>query len=484
MSPKQVADPVSGPYRPGMDLSDDATRDRLRGHLGELFRQRRVVCGIAPLAAFTDWVSLLRAAGAHRPLLVVTAVGAGPVPGDEDAEVVHLELDATATMTEDLRRQDAVAHHLPASVRAAVDSYDPECEALWLVGPFVGTAPIDGRPVVGGRPEPWTALEDKLVADAVWDVVGGDRAPSVVVPVDPEALADAADRLDLGDGTVWAGDARDGFNGGGDFVRWVADEHDAAQALAFFAPRCNRVRVMPFLEGVPCSIHGLVLPDGTAVFRPVELAILRGARHSFVYGGQGTTWDPPDGDRAQMRELARRTGEHLREAVGYRGAFGIDGILTADGFRPTELNARMSGGLASLAQVVDPGLFTLLQVNLAAGRDPGVTTAEVEAWALPRMDGERLLKAIAMSPRQVAEEPFDVHVRWDGERLHRSWSETGWSVSVGPNSAGTYCRLRTPAAPAPGTRAADLNVALMRWLDEELGTGFGPVHAPPDVRPR
>ena len=70
---------------------------------------------------------------------------------------------------------------------------------------------------------------------------------------------------------MWSGDARDGFNGGGNFVRWVRDDRDRAAATAFFRPRCDRVRVMPFLEGVPCSIHGFVLPDGTAALRPVEI---------------------------------------------------------------------------------------------------------------------------------------------------------------------------------------------------------------------
>ena len=98
------------------------------------------------------------------------------------------------------------------------------------------------------------------------------------------------------------------------------------------------------------------------------------------------------------------------------------------------------------------------------------------------MDGARFAKPIAMSPRQVAGDAFDVHVRWDGRELARAWSETGWQVSVGPNPAGTYCRLVTPSDPVPGARVADLNVALMRFLDEELGTGFGRVQAAPDVR--
>jgi hypothetical protein len=201
-----------------------------------------------------------------------------------------------------------------------------------------------------------------------------------------------------------------------------------------------------------------------------------------VYGGLGTTWDPPDRDRDEMRELARRTGEHLRAVAGYAGAFGIDGVLTHEGFRPTELNARMSGGIATIARVVDAPLFTLLQYNLLAGRDPGVDAASVEAWALPLMDGTRVSKPIAMSPRQVGADPFDVHVTWDGSAFARSWSETGWSVSLGPNPSGTYCRVNPPPGALDGRRVADVNVALLRFLDAELGTSFGEVSAPPDVR--
>jgi hypothetical protein len=238
---------------------------------------------------------------------------------------------------------------------------------------------------------------------------------------------------------------------------------------------------MPFLDGVPCSVHGLVLPDGTAAFRPVELAILRDRDHRFVYGGQGTTWDPPEADRAWMRELVRRTGEHLRRRVGYRGAFGIDGVLTADGFRPTELNTRFSGGLASMARAVDPGLFTLLQVNLVAGRETGVGVEELEAWAVPAMDAHRFCKALAMVPERVAAEPLDLAVSFDGTRLCLD-EEGAWTVSLGPNPAGTFARLVTPDDHVSGTRVGHLNVALMGFLDAELGTHVGPVTAAPDLR--
>ena len=69
--------------------------------------------------------------------------------------------------------------------------------------------------------------------------------------------------------------------------------------------------------------------------------------------------------------LARDVGEHLRESAGYRGAFGIDGILGRDGFRPTELNSRLPAGLATQARRLDPTLIQLDPAQPARGPGPG-----------------------------------------------------------------------------------------------------------------
>ena len=214
---------------------------------------------------------------------------------------------------------------------------------------------------------------------------------------------------------MWSGDTKEGFNGGGDYVRWIRDEADQARALAFFLPRCDRVRVMPFLDGVPCSIHGLVLPDGTAAFRPVEISILRDvAARTFIYGGLSTFWDAPPADREAMRDSARRVGEHLRTAHEYVGAFGIDGVLTAEGFRPTELNSRMSAGFTQVTQL-DRKLFTLLQDALVLGEDPGVRTADVEAL-MPLIDAEPSGRAVALAKDVVVGDVTEA-LTWDGERF-------------------------------------------------------------------
>ena len=281
---------------------------------------------------------------------------------------------------------------------------------------------------------------------------------------------------------MWSGDARDGFNGGGNFVRWLRDDRDRAAAAAFFRPRCDRVRVLPFLEGVPCSIHGFVLPDGTAVLRPVEIVTLRDpAARTMAYSGLGSTWDPPAADREAMRGAARRVGAHLQRDHGYRGAFGIDGVLTADGFRPTELNTRMSAGATALSEV-DRRFFTFLQAALVAGTDPGLTAADVEGL-VPAMDMPTASARSSRSPRARRRRPEESYpVTWDGRSFARAEEETGNLFQIGSASSGLFARVEPCTAVVPGRRLAPVNAALLRLLDASYGTSFGPMEPAPDVR--
>ena len=66
------------------------------------------------------------------------------------------------------------------------------------------------------------------------------------------------------------------------------------------------------------------------VLRPVEMVTLRRGR-DFSYAGCATYWDPDPGIREQMRAIARRAGDRLREEVDFRGTFTVDGVVTSDG---------------------------------------------------------------------------------------------------------------------------------------------------------
>jgi hypothetical protein len=464
-----------------MDLTDSGVRDAVTTRLGGLYAGRPVILGPGVLAGFTPHVAWLRELGC-RTLVLSTARGAGPVPEPGDCVVVGVEAPPTAMITDELRVLDRLTRELPDDAVAAIEAFDPEGAGIWLTTPFVTTdEPILGRPVTGGRPASFLALEDKMLADAVWAAAGVTAAPYRIVPVDEAALAAATDEMAGPLGAVWSGDARDGFNGGGNFVRWIQDDQDRAAARGFFAPRCDRVRVMPFLDGVPCSIHGFVLPDGTAALRPVEIAMLRNVKErTFVYGGLGTSWDPPAVDRADMRAVARRVGAHLQAAHGYRGAFGVDGVLTADGFRPTELNTRMSAGVTTVSEV-DRRFFTLLQANLVAGVDTGLTAADVEGL-VPLMDETRTGKAVAVAEGTKVGGEHSYPVAWDGTEFTRSGVETGNTLAVADTPTGFFAKVDPCVALKPGQRLAQVNVALLAFVDREYDARFGTLEPAPDLR--
>ncbi|WP_244927570.1 ATP-grasp domain-containing protein [Nocardioides sp. W7] len=452
------------------DLSDPAVRAAVTARLGELYAGRSVVVGPGPLAGWSGWVRRLQALGC-RVLVVATSRGTGPV-AEPDA-VVEVTPPPAVLVSDELGGQDRLVRTLPTAARAAIDRFDPDRSAVWLAAPFVTSdEPIDGRTVTGGRPASYLALEDKSRADAVWVGAGVTHPPYRLVGAgDAGALAAATADLSGPLGAVWSGD---GFNGGGEYVRWVRDPDDQLTARAFFAQHCARVRVLPFLDGVPCSIHAMVLPDGTAAFRPVEIAVLRDpSTRRLLYGGLGTFWDPPPADRDEMRAVARRVGAHLAAEHDYRGAFGVDGVLGADGFRPTELNTRMSAGLSLLARA-DVELFALLHVNLLAGVDTGLRAADVET-VVPLLDEHRQAHVVALATgtRLGADVRVPLHL-----------AEAAGTLVASDTASGFHATLDPCSPPGPDGRVAPALAALLAHLDATYGSSFGALEPAPDVRTR
>jgi hypothetical protein len=461
-----------------LDLTDADVRDAVSDRLGELYAGRPALLGPGILAAYPNiaaWLQLL-----DCPVLVVTtARGTGPVP--TGVRVVEIDSPPATSATEELRALDHLARTLPPEALAELDALDPDRRGFWWCGPFVtNDEPVAGRPVLFGRSRRQYAMEDKLFAERLWDEAGIAHAPSRIVPVDRDALAAATTELATDLGAVWSGDARDGFNGGGNYVRWVRTDDGQDAAYGFFAARCDQVRVQPFLDGVACSIHGVVLPDGTATFRPVEIVTLRNReRLRLVYGGLSTWWDPPPADREYLREVARTVGDHLARSYGYRGFFGIDGVLTEDGFLPTEINTRMPAGATTLAKV-DARLLHFVQSHLVSGLDPGITSAELETL-LPLMDAERIGDPKSFGPESLGG-AVDYPVAVDELGVHRAETETGNVFAVADNPSGYFATIRPCSALALGDRLAPITVGLMRHLDEHFGTDHGRLEVAPDVR--
>ena len=453
--------------------------DHYRALVRPLVEGRKVVITGGPLAGLTDPVELVIALGAARPFVLAFGVGTGALPGHDRADNLVLDVDAPDIVSE-LRAVDAALADLPAHALAALDRYDPDHEAVVLVmTPFCVRTEIAGRSVLGPRTAASLALEDKVIVDDLWDAFGVRRAPATVVPANAGALRRAARGLDTGTGTVWSGDASEGLNGGGLYVRWVRseDEDAADNAASFLAAHCRRVRVMPFLEGIPCSIHGLVFHDGVAVLRPVELITLRRATERLLYAGTATFWDPAPDDREEMRAVARRVGGGLRDRIDFRGAFTVDGVMTAEGFRPTELNPRAGAGMAPIGAALPALPLQLLHV--AARDDAGFDARPVELERLAVEASDRARRGAAYAAIEARFTETTIHrIVYDGTacRVAGDSEPADATVVLGPSNVGGFVRIAPDAdRMAAGPSLGPFAVAGFALTDAVWGTGIGPV---------
>ena len=437
--------------------------ERFVARVRDLIDGRRVILAGVPLAGSTRRIAQLRALGSDRCLVVANGLGTGDLPDPVDADHVIVPTPARDIIDE-FRQLERLLADPPAEVRRVIEAFDPDRCALVLTAPYAASAWLGDRPCYGARRPEWVTLEDKTIGDAIFDAAAVRRPPSEVVAARRSALLASAARLDRGQGTVWAGDAREGFNGGGVLVRWIRSDapgEDVDEATSRFATQCDRVRVAPFVDGVPCSIHGFVCADGVAVLRPVEMVNLRRPRGArFQYAGAATYFDPPAVDRAEMRRAAHRVGRHLSSHHDLRGAFTVDGILGADGWLPTEVNPRFGGGLG-YTNVLYPDLpFDLIHHLVVAGDGAEITAADVEALLLPAADDTRWgggWATVAVPFDRTQTEP----VLFDGD-LCRSVARgevADGELVRGPGAEGGFVRLtlyphRTPSGPSVAPRVA------------------------------
>jgi hypothetical protein len=445
-----------------------ALADEVQAQLREAFGPRPVILAGGPAAGATARVAQLQTIGVERILVIASGHGTGPLP---EIELLVHELPTPANAIEEFRNEERFFADPPAEVVAAIDAFDPDGDAILIAPPFFDVRALGQRAAFGARRREWVALEDKTQADELFDTASVARPLSEIVPANEVAIDAASHRLDCGDGTVWSADARDGFNGGGIFVRWVRDESDRAEALEVLLPRCDHVRIAPFVEGIPCSMHGFVTRDGVAAFRPVELLTLRsGRRPRLRYVGCATYFDPPASDVGEMRAAVKRVGEVLRERVDFRGSFTIDGILSADGWVATECNPRFGAALGYTAKAAPELCFGLLHHAVVEGV-ADVPSATLETHVIAAADVCRWGGAWTTT-----------ECRFDDNCSVVVDAPAG-SLTAGPGAMGGFIRFEADPLTTPvGPSFAPLAARAFERADAEFGVGLGPLEPARQVR--
>ena len=381
--------------------------------------------------------------------------------------MVAIESPATAMVTDELRLHDRIAHRLPAHAAAAVEELDPERRGGVPHEPVRHHRRADPRPAGHRRP---AARRSSTSRTSSWPTGSGpppaSRRPRRIVSLDGDGPARATARagrparrrvggrcprrLQRRRATTCAGSSTTRTGG---------------PRRAFFAPRCDRVRVMPFL-------------DGRAVLDPR----LRAARRHRRAAGPGRDRDPaqqrgPDlrvrrarhvvgpapADREAMRDAVRRVGDasasraRLPRRVRDRRRADRRRLparpSSTPGCRPVRHGGRRS----------TRGCSRSSRPTWWPGVDTGLSVADVESL-VPLMDATRTGKVVAVAegpPGRAATVSYPVVVRRHLVLAGRSPRPATRSWSPTPRPASSP-KVDPCARWRPASGWQRVNVALLR----------------------
>ncbi|MBI1758966.1 MAG: hypothetical protein HYR62_07040 [Actinobacteria bacterium] len=356
----------------------------------------------------------------------------------------------------------------------AADAFDPDHTAMLVLPDPLDPARVGDRRQIGSRHAAWRHFEDKTVVDTLWDAIGVRRTRSITTDYLPD-LGALGMLVDGGSGVVCSFQpVGAGPAAGGDGIWWWRHGQPPA-AMPTAGPGAWRVRLMPLLEGVPVRLHGLVLTHHVVAFPPMEIVTLPRPDHgTLMYAGTV----PALGHRPDLLAQTKHLGAGLRGQLGYRGGFSVDGVLTVEGFRPTNFNARLTSameGARSELRVV------LHSVNLLARDGTDLKPTVVERLAEQVFDNREEYTLYGAATCVGAGKPRHVAVRWAGRsrlvvadgphadgRLEVTPSVRGWLLTA------TLTVARLPLGRPVGRFAPEI----FRLSDRILGTAFGNLASP------
>lgn len=348
-------------------------------------------------------------------------------------------------------------------------SFDPGRQATVLVPDPLDPPSSGTRRRLGRRPTSWQMFEDKTVTDVLWDRLGVQRPRSIVTDraADPSALGRL---VDAGNGVVCAlqptGSAP---TGAGEGIWWWRE--GVAPEFSFDSRR--RLKLMPLLPGVPVRLHGMAFAEGVSAFPPMEIiALPRLDRSTFLCCGVV----PFLAGAGELEELTHSIGVGLRKLLDYRGAYAVDGIMTEEGFLPTDLNTRLTSALEAAPSAI--------RVQIQAANVLAREGEKVDAdWLceLARRACRRDTLTIYGAAGSIAKDvQRNLAVRWNaGELIATDDGESDGHLHIAPSLRGwtLTAELWASRLPSQGYLNA-FAPAVFRLSDGTLGTDFGHLRTP------
>ncbi|GAB4054890.1 hypothetical protein [Catellatospora paridis] len=417
-----------------------------------------VLCGRADDAqAWSDALGADRCLAVALDPLALTAVGHTAAPSGARLAWHHEQLGNLDTAS--------------ALARAA-DSHDPLGNAFVITPDPLDPPHVGRRRHIGARRRHWRAFEDKSLVDALWDVMSIPRPPSISTSMvtDLQALSGL---LGISTGVV-CGLQQVGAapTGGAQGIWWWHAQ--PPPSLTAHPLTGYRARLMPLMHGTAVRLHGMVLSEDVVAFPPMEVITLPRPGHgTFLPCGSAATLGP----MPELSALTRRIGDRLRETLAYRGAFSVDGILTDDGFLPTDLNTRLTSAMEAAPAA--------LRVQLQAANVLTREGADLDGNALMAMAEQAFdrgyVHTLYGASTVVAAPPgASIGVRWTATGLAEvPVANADGRLDLAPSLRGWTLTARLRSDRLPGGRPLGAHaVKVFRYADARFGTDFGELIPP------
>ncbi len=120
---------------------------------------------------------------------------------------------------------------------------------------------------------------------------------------------------------------------------------------------CKGVRIASLTTGLPITVYGYLADTGKIViFPPVEAIVgYRKENHKMFAPG---ILVPPcvHIDINCIENSVQRIIDNLKKHSGYRGAFGLDGVMSKNGFIIHDVNPRICAGFSLMSKLLNDNL--------------------------------------------------------------------------------------------------------------------------------
>lgn len=306
----------------------------------------------------------------HGRTIVLTASAAGSCRmarffADAGAHVVQIDLGLAEreTRTRFTAYQRALARPTE-QLRTRLDTEDPHGSALVYAGSFTAAASLCARRVIGARSIRHLNAERKDTQRELFGIRGHVAClddglehvnlPAVVQGIPDHGIAMATSHTYLLPGT--------------------ADIRRVRELTATLKRDCTQVVTNRFDPGIPCTFYGFITAKSIIDVGPVEALVSWDPRTLRLHAnGILRPLLTPEHVLRSARVAVHAIAQRLHNQLGYVGAFGVDGVLTGEGYAIHEINPRVCAGFNLLDQLA-PQAAPLAAIDLVLRELPDMST--------------------------------------------------------------------------------------------------------------